>query len=89
MKCGFFSPKDAFNLSFGAKLKELRNQKLPHLTQSDLASAIGVTQRKISFLETGTSEPSLKDFAAICQFFTVSADYFLDLPEDMPFPEQS
>ncbi len=74
-------------MSFGEKLKDLRSRKLPPLTQTDLATAIGVTQRKISFLETGTSEPSLGDLAAICRFFSVSADYFLDLPEDMPYPD--
>lgn len=74
-------------MSFGQKLKELRSRKLPPITQSDLAGAIGVTQRKISFLETETSEPSLRDFAAICRYFNVSADYFLDLPENLQYPE--
>lgn len=73
-------------MSFGEKLKELRLQKLPPLTQSDLAIALGLTQRKISFLETGTSEPSLKDLSSICLYFNVSADYFLELPKNMSYP---
>ena len=75
-------------MSFGQNLKNLRCAKLPPLTQTDLANAIGVTQRKISFLETGASEPSLRDIVAICSYFSVSADYLLGLPRDMEFPDQ-
>ncbi|HIS05817.1 MAG TPA: helix-turn-helix transcriptional regulator [Candidatus Fimenecus stercoravium] len=75
-------------MSFGQNLKNLRCAKLPPLTQTDLANAIGVTQRKISFLETGASEPSLRDIVAICRYFSVSADYLLGLPRDMEFPDQ-
>ncbi len=74
-------------MSFGKNLKALRCAKLPPLTQSDLANAIGVTQRKISFLETGASEPSLRDIAAICRYFNVSADYLMGLPKNMDYPE--
>ena len=75
-------------MSFGQNLKNLRCAKLPPLTQTDLANAIGVTQRKISFLETGASEPWLRDIVAICRYFSVSADYLLVLPRDMEFPDQ-
>ena len=75
-------------MSFGQNLKNFRCSKLPPLTQPDLANAIGVTQRKISFLETGASEPSLRDIVAICRYFSVSADYLLGLPRDMEFPDQ-
>ncbi|MGN0519704.1 MAG: helix-turn-helix domain-containing protein [Candidatus Fimenecus sp.] len=75
-------------MSFGKNLKNLRCAKLPPLTQTDLANAIGVTQRKISFLETGASEPSLRDIMAICRYFNVSADYLLGLPRDMEYPDK-
>ena len=75
-------------MSFGKNLKNLRCAKLPPLTQTDLATAIGVTQRKISFLETGASEPSLRDITAICRYFNVSADYLLGLPRDMEYPDK-
>lgn len=75
-------------MSFGENLKALRCAKLPPLTQTDLANAIGVTQRKISFLETGASEPSLRDIVAICRYFNVSADYLLGLPRFMEYPNQ-
>ena len=43
---------------------------------------------QISFLETGASEPSLKDIAALCRYFNVSADFLLGLPRNMDYPEQ-
>ena len=75
-------------MSFGQNLKNLRCAKLPPLTQTDLANAIGVTQRKISFLETGPSDPSLRVIVAICPYFSLSPDYLLGLPRDMEFPDQ-
>lgn len=75
-------------MSFGKNLKNLRCAKLPPLTQTDLANAIGVTQRKISFLETGASEPSLRDITALCSYFNVSADYLLGLPRNMEYPDK-
>ena len=42
--------------SFGAALREWRNHR--HLSQLDLATRAGVSQRHLSFLETGRSKPS-------------------------------
>lgn len=70
-------------MPFNEKFKELRQSKLPPLTQTDLANVLGMTQRKISFLETGATEPSLRDLKAICMYFQVSADYLLDLPNTL------
>lgn len=72
-------------MAFNEKFKELRQSKLPPLTQTDLANVLSMTQRKISFLETGVTEPSLKDLKSICTYFNVSADYLLDLPEDLDY----
>ena len=72
-------------MAFCDRLRLLRQSKLPPLTQTDLANAIGVSQRKISFMETGVTEPSLKDLSAICRYFSVSADYLLGLPDDIEY----
>lgn len=74
-------------MKFNERLKIMRRSKIPTLTQRDLANALGVTQRKISFMETGATEPSLKDITALCRYFNVSADYLLGLPKNMKYPE--
>ncbi|MBQ5994865.1 MAG: helix-turn-helix transcriptional regulator [Clostridia bacterium] len=76
-------------MPFNAKLKQLRLSKLPPITQTDLANVLGMTQRKISFLETGVTEPSLRDLRAICLYFNVSCDYLLDLPDNLTYEESN
>lgn len=67
-------------LSFGEKVKRLREEA--ELNQTQLGEATNMTQRKISYIERGTFEPSLEDIVAICRFFRVSADYLLGLKDN-------
>lgn len=64
-------------MTFGEKLRGLREDA--DLTQTQLGQALHVTQRKISYLERDTYEPTIQDIVAICRFFDVSADYLLGL----------
>ncbi len=66
-------------LSFGDRVRALREDL--DLNQTQLAKAIGTTQRKISYIECGKYEPSLEDIVALCRFFKVSADYLLGISE--------
>ena len=59
------------NLSFGDKMRNLREDS--DLTQSQLAEALKMTQRKISYIECGKYEPSIGDIVAICDFFKISS----------------
>ncbi len=53
------------------------------LNQTELGKKLGITQRKISYLECGRCEPSIADIKAICMFFGVSSDYLLGLPKGL------
>ena len=66
-------------LSFGEKIRNLREDK--NLNQTQLAEAVNMTQRKISYIERGTYEPGIDDIVALCRFFNVSADYLLGTNE--------
>lgn len=66
--------------TFGEKIKMLRENA--GLNQTQLGNAIHITQRKVSYLECGKSEPSLGDLIALCNYFKVSADYLLGLPDN-------
>lgn len=65
--------------------QNLRNLREDHdLTQSQLGRILNMTQRKISHLETGDSEPTTDEIVQICKFFNVSADVLLgiiDIPK--------
>ena len=73
-------------LTFGEKLKLLREEH--ELNQTELGKLLGMTQRKVSYLERGQYEPSLQDIKAICTYFKVSADYLLSFPKPLPYPKR-
>ena len=68
-------------LSFGDKVRNLREDA--NLNQTALGKAIGITQRKLSYIECNKVEPSLQDIVALCRYFKVSSDYLLGLSKDM------
>ena len=67
-------------LSFGEKIRNLREDR--DLNQTELGQTLNMTQRKISYIECGKSEPSVDDIIAFCHFFKVSADYLLSIPSE-------
>ena len=67
-------------LSFGEKIRNLREDA--DLNQTQLGREIGMTQRKISYIECGKYEPNIDDIISICNFFKVSSDYLLGLKNE-------
>lgn len=75
-------------MSFGNKIRDLREDAEPKLTQAQLGEICGISQRKLSYIEKGETEPSLEDIRQLCKYFKVSADYFLELPRELKYPER-
>ncbi len=74
-------------MKFNENLKALREDK--DLTQTEIGKILNMSQRKISYLETGTSEPTTDEIVEICKFFRVSADYMLGLTNEIkPLPRK-
>lgn len=67
------------------RIKELRIDS--DLLQKDVSTAIGITQRKYSYIETGVQQATdeiLRDLAA---FYGTSVDYILKLTDiKKPYP---
>ncbi len=76
------------HMTFAEHIRLLREESVPRLTQAQLAKELGLTQRKISYLECGTLEPSLEDLRQFCRYYQVSADYLLDLPAGLSYPKR-
>ncbi len=74
-------------MEFGEALRYLREDPASRMTQTELADKLNMTQRKISYLETGETGPSIEDLRTICLYFHVSADFLLGLPENLPYPK--
>ncbi|GFN21929.1 transcriptional regulator [Thermanaeromonas sp. C210] len=62
-------------VTLGERLRSLR--KARNLKREQLAAAIGVTPRVITFYETNDREPSLRVLIALADFFDVSLDYLV------------
>ena len=57
------------------------------LTQTDVAEAIGISQRKYSYLETGTQQWTEELLARLATFYNTSVDYLLNLTDEVkPYP---
>ena len=64
------------------RIRDLREDN--DLTQQKLADAIGITQRKYSYLETGTQQLTDEILVKLANYYKVSIDYLLrqtDKPE--------
>ena len=68
------------------RIKELRIDN--DLKQQVVAENCNITQRKVSFIENGVTEPNLEDLRNICKVYNVSADYILGLPDDLEYPKR-
>lgn len=66
--------------NFGEHLKELRISK--NLTQKQLATLIGSTERGIQRYESGERKPNFDAIISLCQALEISADYLLGLTDD-------
>ena len=62
-------------MKFNENLKELRLAK--GVSQKDVATFLGLTQKAYCFYELGTREPSLHTLIKLCDYFEVTADYLL------------
>ena len=67
------------NVIFAERLRDLRKEK--GLSQEELAKVLNLTQRKISYMETGQYEPDLKTLWEISNYFEVSCDYLIGKSE--------
>jgi len=67
------------------KLRDIREDR--DIKQSTLAKILDTTQSNYSKYELGRSRLSIDDLKKICEFYNVSADYFLGLPKGMPYPD--
>ena len=61
--------------SLDNRIKDLRDDS--DLTQQQIADAIGITQRKYSYIETGTQPLTDELLVKLANYYQVSIDYLL------------
>ena len=68
----------------GANIRAIREEA--HLTQQDLADAVGVTQTAVSYWEAAKRDPGTADLLRIAEALHVPASSLLGAPEPEPEP---
>lgn len=71
-------------MHFYERLKELRQDK--DLTQAETAAILKIDQSYYSKYERGKHPMPVEHLATLCEFYGVSADYVLGLPEGLTWP---
>lgn len=65
---------------FGQRLLSLRKQA--GLSQKQLGEVIGVSNKAICTMETGTRETTFEKLVLLAEYFHVSTDYLLGITDD-------
>ena len=64
---------------FAERLKSLRLEE--GLTQTELATATGLSQSAITAWEVGTNSPTAKAIVLLAEYFNVTTDYILGVSD--------
>lgn len=67
------------------KLRALREDR--DLTQQDIADVLWCKQNTYQQYESGKRQMPVEVLKKLCLYYGVSADYILDLPKDLKYPE--
>lgn len=70
-------------MEYGKRLKNLREDA--DLTQAQVAALLGTTQQYYANYENGKRPIPIDRLAVLCNYYKVSADYVLGLPEGRPY----
>ena len=66
-------------MNYRTRMRHLREDH--DLTQREVGALIHKSQQGYSHIEDGRAELKIDDLITLCQFYRVSADYFIGLTE--------
>lgn len=66
------------------RLKAIREDR--DESQAEIAKVIGTTQQQIYKYEKGLQEMTISRLKTLCEYYQVSADYILGLPQGLSWP---
>ena len=65
------------------RLRDLRTDR--ELSQVQIAVILGTTKNQVGKYERGEQEMPIRHLITLCDYYGVSADYVLGLPEGRPY----
>ncbi len=66
-------------MTYRERMRALREDR--DLTQSEIGGLINKSQQGYNHIETGRAELKIEDLIKLCDFYNVSADYFIGRKE--------
>lgn len=70
-------------MQYSQKIRDLREDN--DLTQAQVAMILNTTKNQVGKYERGEQDMNIKHLITLCNFYNVSADYILGLPEGLPY----
>ncbi len=67
-------------MNYRMRMRALREDR--DLTQREVAQVINKSQQGYSHIEDGRAELKIDDLIKLCNFYGVSADYFIGIKEE-------
>ena len=66
--------------------QRIRDLRIDHdKSQAQIAIVLGTTKNQVGKYERGEQEMPIKHLLTLCNYYEVSADYVLGLPEGRPY----
>ena len=66
-------------MDYRTRMRNIREDR--DLTQKQEGEIINKSQQGYNHIETGRAESKIEDLIKLCQFYNVSADYFIGLTD--------
>ena len=73
-------------MHYTSRLKELREDR--DLKQDDIAKLLKMTKQQYSLYETGRRKLPIDKLKELCEYYGVSSDYILGLPDNLKHPKR-
>ena len=67
-------------MNYRIRMRNLREDR--DLTQKEVAKVINKSQQGYSHIEEGRAELKIDDLIKLCEFYSVSADYFIGICDE-------
>ncbi|MBR4291983.1 MAG: helix-turn-helix transcriptional regulator [Oscillospiraceae bacterium] len=68
---------------YAQRIRDLRTDH--DKSQSQIALVLGTSKNQVGKYERGEQEMPIKHLLTLCEYYKVSADYILGLPEGLPY----
>lgn len=66
--------------------QKLRNLRKDHdKSQAQIAALLGTSKNQVGKYERGEQELPIRHLITLCNYYNVSADYILGLPQERPY----